>query len=145
MLFVEVHGLRRISDMKLEQDSGIESVKIRRGKVDSLSLYEVTESELQDLESGGPASLFLNFAIFLLSLAVSFFIALLSTDIQSTKTFIVFVLIALVGFIGGAILLLIWNKSRQSTTQIVQKIKGRMPSDEPIDLDAQQMDSVDKK
>ena len=131
--------------MKPEHDSGLDSVKIRRGKVDSLSLYEVTESELQDLESGGPASLFLNFAIFLLSSAVSFFASLMSTDIKSMKIFTVFVLITIIGFVGGCILLLIWNKSRQSTIQIIQKIKGRMPSDELIDLDAQQKDSVDKK
>ncbi len=128
-----------------QQDSGLDSVKVRRGKVDSLSLYEVTESELQDLERGGPASLFLNFAIFLLSTAISFLVALLSTDIKSTKIFIVFVLVTLVGFVGGGILLLIWNRSRQSTKEIIQRIKDRMPKEYPTDLDAQQKDSVDKK
>jgi len=128
-----------------QQDSGFDSVKVRRGKVDSLSLYEVTESELQDLERGGPASLFLNFAIFLLSTAISFLVALLSTDIKSTKIFIVFVLVTLVGFVGGGILLLIWNRSRQSTKEIIQRIKDRMPKEYPTDLDAQQKDSVDKK
>jgi hypothetical protein len=128
-----------------QQDSGLDSVKVRRGKVDSLSLYEVTESELQDLERGGPASLFLNFAIFLLSTAVSFLVALLSTDIKSTKIFIVFVLVTLVGFLAGGILLLIWNRSRQSTREIIQKIKDRMPKEYPTDLDAQQKDSVNKK
>jgi pilus assembly protein TadC len=128
-----------------QQDSGLDSVKVRRGKVDSLSLYEVTESELQDLERGGPASLFLNFAIFLLSTAVSFLVALLSTDIKLTNIFIVFVLVTLVGFVGGGILLLIWNRSRQSTKEIIQRIKDRMPKEYPADLDAQQKDSVDKK
>ena len=131
--------------MNTQQDSGIESVAVRRAKVDSLSLYEVTESELQDLERGGPAHLFLNLAIFLLSTAISFLIAVLSTEIKSTRTFCVFVIVTVLGFIGGGVLLLIWNRSRQATAEIIKRIKGRMPGEDPVDMDAQQEDAVDKK
>lgn len=132
-------------DIQPQTDSGPEQVRVRRGKVDSLSLYEVTEAELQDLERGGPASLYFNFSIFLLSTAVSFIVALLTTKIESTKTFCVFVLVALVGFVGGGILLLIWNKSRQVTGEIITRIKDRMPKENPKDLDAQEKYAVDKK
>lgn len=128
-----------------QQDSGFDSVVVRRGKFDSLSLYEVTESELEELERGGPASLLLNFAIFLLSTAISFFVALMSTNIQSTKTFCVFVIITVIGLISGIILLLIWNKFLQSTRTIVSRIKDRMPSSNPVDKDAQHEDAVDKE
>ena len=131
--------------MNTQNDSGLDSVTVRRAKVDSLSLYEVTEPELQDLERGGPATLYLNFAIFLLSTAISFLIAVLSTEIQSTRTFCVFVIVTVAGFIGGGILIMIWNRSRQTTREIIKRIKARMPGDNTVDLDAQQEDAVDKK
>jgi len=127
------------------QASATESVKVRRGKVDSLTVYEVTESELKDLERESPANLFLNFAIFLLSTAVSFLVALFSTEIKSTRTFCVFVIIAVVGVIGGGILLLIWNRSRETTSVIIQRIKSRVPKEDATDLDAQQEDAVEKE
>ena len=127
------------------EQSTTESVTVRRGKVDSLTVYEVTESELQDLERGGPANLFLNFAIFLLSSAVSFLVALFSTEIKSTRTFCVFVIIAVIGLVSGVILLLIWKKSRETTSVIIQRIKDRVPKEDATDLDAQQEDAVDKE
>ena len=51
--------------MNPKKEDNIDDVKIKRGKVDSLSLYEVTDSELQVLEEGGQDNLFLNFAVFL--------------------------------------------------------------------------------
>ena len=44
-------------------------VKVRRGKVESVDLYEIKDSELDVLEQGTPATLQLNFAIFLFSTA----------------------------------------------------------------------------
>ena len=128
-----------------QQDSGLDSVSVRRGKFDSLSLYEVTESELQDLERGGPASLLLNFAIFLLSVAISFSVSLFSTKIDSLKTFCVFVIVTVLGYISGVILMLVWNQSRLSTKSIVTRIKDRMPKDNPVDNDSSLAEAVDKE
>lgn len=127
------------------QEDNVESVKVRRGKFDSLSLYEVTESELQELECGGQDDVMLNVGIFLLSTAISFLISLLTTKIESLKTYCVFVLIAIVGFVGSVILLILWNRTRKSRAAIVKRIKDRMPSDTPTDRNAQQTDAVDKK
>lgn len=126
-------------------EDNVDNVRIKRGKVDSLSLYEVTEGELQELETGGPDSPFLNFAIFLISTAVSFLISLLTTDIKSNRTFCVFVIVAVIGMVGGIILLMLWNRARKSKASIIMKIKDRMPKDNPTDLDAQQQDAVNKK
>ena len=57
-----------------------ETIPVRRGRVDSIDLYEVTEDELQELERGGEASNYLNFALALSSIAVSFSIALGTTN-----------------------------------------------------------------
>ncbi|HMO03842.1 MAG TPA: hypothetical protein PKC67_02860 [Kiritimatiellia bacterium] len=127
------------------QSSATESVTVRRGRVDSLTVYDVTESELQDLERGTPGNLYLNFAIFLLSIAVSFFVALFSTEIKSTRTFCVFVIVAVIGGVGGLVLLAIWKKSKETTSIIIDRIKKRVPKEDTKDLDAQQEDAVDKE
>ena len=60
---------------------------IRRARIDRLNIYEISETELQMLERGSPESLFLNFAIFLLSSASSLLVALLTTKIVAVHGF----------------------------------------------------------
>lgn len=113
---------------------------IRRAKLDRLDIYEISESELETLERGAPDSLFLNFAIFLLSSAISFLTALLTTNIESPRAFAVFVILTVVGLVGGAMLLALWCWFRQSKIKIFAQIRGRMPPegvapDTPIILD----------
>ena len=71
---------------------------IHRARIDVLRIYEISESELEFLERGSPQSIYLNFAIFLLSIALSFFIALVTTEIPSDRLFNVFVIVAALGF-----------------------------------------------
>lgn len=52
---------------------------VRRARIERLDIYEISETELQILERGSPDSILLNFAIFLVSIAVSFLVALLTT------------------------------------------------------------------
>ena len=68
-----------------DTSTGQNEPTILRGKVDSLSLYEITDFELDVLEKGSPNSIYLNFSIFLLSVGFSFLAALFSTDIQSER------------------------------------------------------------
>lgn len=120
-------------------------VPVKRGRVDSLTVYEVTDHELDSLARGGPASLLLNFGLFLLSAGISFLIALITTDIASTRTFCVFVVVTLVSFIGAITLLLLWNANRASLSDMVRKIRERMPSEGAVDKDAPQEEAVDKE
>ena len=53
-----------------------EKIIVRRGRVDSVDLYEVKKNELELLEKGAPESLQLNFSIFLFSIAFSAIITL---------------------------------------------------------------------
>jgi len=105
---------------------GEKQPKIRRGRVDSILLYEITDQELDLLATGLPSSIFLNFAIFLLSVAMSFLIALLTATILSLRIYNVFVILVVVGFISGFILLCLWYRNRIPTARIVKKIKKRI-------------------
>lgn len=130
--------------MSIREDN-VDEVRIKRGKVDSLSLYEVTEAELQELETGGQDNLLLNFAVFLISTATSFFISLLTTEIKSVKTFCVFVIVTIVGFVVGTLLMILWIRTRKSKASIINRIKDRMPKENPTDMNARQSDAVAKE
>ena len=60
---------------------------IHRVRLDKLTIIDIREDELEALERGSPESLFLNLGIAAISIAVSFSIALATTDVQSIKTF----------------------------------------------------------
>jgi len=116
--------------MSQGETTGDKAFRIKRGRVDSLSLYEITDYELSVLEHGTPASLFLNFAIFFLSAAISFLTALVTTKIESQAVLTIFVVITVVGFSAGAVLMALWIRSWQSTSSLIKQIKNRIPADE---------------
>lgn len=99
--------------------------KIVRGRVDSLSLYEVTDYELQILEQGSVGATYLNFAIFAISIASSFLVSLLTATIDSTKVFVVFINIVIIGYSFGVLLLVLWMKTRKSQSKVIERIKER--------------------
>ena len=93
-----------------------------------MTIYEVAEDELETLAHGSPDSVYLNFAIFLLSIATSFLISLLTTEV-SNRTFTVFVILVVIGYILGAFFSILWYKNRKSISALVQKIKERLPAE----------------
>lgn len=112
--------------MAQQEYSGEKPVTIMRGRVDSLTLYEVTDYEVDLLEKGSPNSIYLNFSIFLISLGTSFLVALLTTDIQSVKLFTIFVVITVLGLVVGIFLLILWYRTRTSMSAVVRRIRGRV-------------------
>ena len=99
---------------------------VKRAKLNSLNLYEITEDELENLSRGGPDPIFLNFAIFCLSIAISLSVTIFTTQITSDRTFMIFTVITILGFLCGFVLLTIWWKSRISVGDLITKIKDRM-------------------
>ena len=99
---------------------------IKRGKVDSLTLYEVTENELELLENGSPSSLYLNFSIFLLSTSITTLSSLFTCDFKNEMCKTTFIVVTVVGIILGIFLLLLWNRTRTSIKENIKKIKGRV-------------------
>jgi len=116
--------------MEQTESIGEKSPRIRRGRVDSLSLYEITDNELDTLEKGSPSSLYLNFAICLLSTATSFLIALLTSTITKQIFQVFVIVIVVVGYVLGILLLLLWLRSRKSVAGVVKRIKERIPEEE---------------
>ncbi len=104
-------------------------VRVRRGRVDSVDLYEIKDSELDLLEKGSPGDLQLNFAIFLLSLAFSAICALATAQFSDRRVETVFLLVCVVGILLGGFLLISWYRTRVSLRSICAAIRRRMPPD----------------
>lgn len=98
---------------------------IHRIPLDKLTIFEVTEAELEALERGSPESVYLNLAVGVSSIAVSFSIALATTDIQSLKTFCFFVIVTVVGYLSALTFGLLWWQSRRSLRTVAQEIRRR--------------------
>jgi len=103
------------------------SIRIRRGRVDSVCLYEVKENELEILEKGEPTSLQLNFSISLLSIAFTSMSALCTATFDSPLIQIIFLLVAIIGILFGVYFLLLWWKGRKPIKMVIQTIKNRIP------------------
>ncbi|WP_044398843.1 hypothetical protein [Lacinutrix sp. Hel_I_90] len=106
---------------------GDKPLRVRRGRVDSVDLFEVKEHELEILENGDTNSIYLNFAIFLLSSAVSCVLAISTANFVSELIQYCFLFVTIIGFIGGLFLLILWWRGRKSIKKIVSIIKNRIP------------------
>lgn len=100
---------------------------IRRAKFDTLTIYEISEEELLIIEKGSPDSIYLTISIALISFAMAIFCSLLVTDIKSSIVMTLYIVIVVVGFVVGGIMLLLWNKSKDSVSVCVANIRRRLP------------------
>lgn len=99
---------------------------IRRGRVDSVNLYEVKEHELEILEKGQVGTLQLNLAIFLFSIAFTCIAALATADFRWKVAETIFIFIIVVGILLGLYLILIWRRTKQSISKVVSTIRNRL-------------------
>jgi hypothetical protein len=103
------------------------SPAIRRGRLDSLTIYDVTEAELELLERGSPDSIYFNVALALLSASISFTITIFTTTIASDRVYIFFITFMIIGYIASIVLLLLWWRSRKSASSVINNIRRRLP------------------
>lgn len=108
-----------------QSGSGDVMLPVRRGRVDSLSLYEVTESELNALERGDGNNIELNFAIGLLSITVTLIISMCTTT-MSSMTKVCFISATLITGIIGLLLLIKWWVNRHEISDLVKNIRSRL-------------------
>ena len=101
--------------------------EIRRAPLGALIIYEISESELEILERGSPSSIFLNFAIFLLSVAISFTLTLTTTTMKSEMLYVTFLVVSINCFIVGILFVILWWRNYQSMSKLVDVIRRRLP------------------
>jgi hypothetical protein len=99
-----------------------------------VSLYEITDYELEVLEQGSPSSAYLNFAIFFGSVGLSFLATLLTVDVSSLYVFTVFIVLTVAGFAGALVLFELWRRTRSKTVELCKKIRARIATAPVVDM-----------
>lgn len=104
------------------------SIRVRRGCVDSVDLYEIKDSELDLLEKGSPSGLFLNFSIFLFSIAFSAIASICTAEsFKDPLAEKIFIQISFTGIVVGLLLLVLWYRGRGSVAKTISEIRERIP------------------
>ena len=109
-----------------------ENLPVKRARVSSVVLYDVKEEELQILEKGSEATIHLIFSIFFLSSALNSLGVLLSVNLLPGVTKGVFILILILGVVIGLYLLLLWQASKKSITNVANTIRSRLELDPSV-------------
>lgn len=99
--------------------------KITLGRLPEVKVYQISSEELRDLEKGSQPVM-LTLAIFSLSTGLSFLVALLTTKIEDSRTFLVFVVVTCVGFAAGLILCALSWSSRNLLKLTISQIRDRI-------------------
>lgn len=100
---------------------------MERHPYSGLVLYEISGDDLDQLENEGLAvGEDFSFALFGISVAVSFTITLLSTKIESDRLYQSFFVVTLLGYLAGAFFGIRWINARRKHAGIVKKIKARV-------------------
>jgi hypothetical protein len=107
-------------------NEGDKPVLIRRGRVEYVDLYEVKDTELELFEKGSPADLQLNFAVFLLSIAFSAIVALVTATFAYPTVHTTFVVVAVVGVLMGIYLMIAWWRNRTPIRRLCKVIRQRI-------------------
>jgi len=98
------------------------------GKVGAQNIYEVTEDELIALEKNSEDSLYLNFALVLLTSALSTLVSYLfidSSDLSIPTLCFLYCIIG-IGFFGGSFLMILWNNKRAYKTKVLRRVRERI-------------------
>jgi hypothetical protein len=104
-----------------------EAIVVERHRYDALVIYEVSSDELIQLERETLSiSEDFSFAAISLTAAISFIIAIFTTDIKENRTFDVFVIVTVLGFLAAAYFGIRWWRGRRSFQGVVTRIKERV-------------------
>lgn len=126
----EIRDGKSIPSKKEETDSLTgETLPIHRGRVDSVKIYEVLDTEIDVLENGPIAAIWLNFAIGSISIFASFLVSLLTSDYSNKQTtLIVFICVTIIFGVFGLLSFIMWFRNRKDYSRIIQRIKSRIRS-----------------
>lgn len=105
-----------------------ENIRVRRGKVDAVVLYEVREDELESLERGGISTIQISLSSSLITLAVAFTIALLTSDFKPELGIVkyLFGIAAFSGFVLGVYFGVVAYLTKSSVKKIGETIRERL-------------------
>jgi hypothetical protein len=116
-----------VSTKKNDEPNDNKELTVHYGKVDSISIYEVTEYELTILEMGSPYSIYLNIFTFLCAVFLSFLTTLLTVTFpENSIVQNIFLFISIVSGALSIITFVLWKKGNKQLSNIIMRIKQRL-------------------
>ena len=116
-----------------------ESLPVRRGRVDSVDVFEVKEGELEKIESGlKDTPLDLSYASILLSSGLTCIGSLATSDFKSEMAKFLYISIAFFGPVFSMYFFFRWRNKRSSSASVIDTIKKRI---EPRNGDSKERSS----
>ena len=107
--------------------SDIETLPVRRGRVESIDVYEVKEGELERIESEiKDTPLHLSYSTTLLSFALTCIGTLVTADFKWEIARLICVVIAVVGIVLGTYFLFRWKKTKKAGIDVIDTIRNRI-------------------
>lgn len=103
-----------------------EKIEVERFRLYSVMIYDVTETELNLLEKGTDSSVWLNFFIGTLSVAISFIISLLTVSWENNDLLkIIFVCVSIIMGFAALLCFVFWLKGRGERNATIKIIRSR--------------------
>ncbi len=107
------------------QNQSENPIQIERARIGSISVYDVTEDELEIIEQGPIGSVYLNICVASFSIGLTFILTLTTATFSDLRWFTVCVVIAVLTIMSGIITLIIWLQNRKNYGKVFKRIKGR--------------------
>jgi hypothetical protein len=117
---------RAVLFLRTKMESG--NIPVRRHGLSHVETYDVTADELERIErEGSDVGFDFQISQFCLTVAISFFVGLILSPPPDSnpKTFIVFVVLVVVGVLVGFIFGIKWYKNRGAFSRTISRIKER--------------------
>lgn len=99
--------------------------KVERHHIETVNIYEVSDGELRELETGNDADTFLNMAVACLSFALACFLSIISSQFKSDMWKLFICCITVIFGLTGLIMSVLWLKKRKSKKSIIAMIRDR--------------------
>lgn len=110
-----------------EASDACEKVDIRRGSLKSITVFDVTEEELNRIESGAENNIYNSLFLVFLGVSISMFISWLTVELSSDVVKqCIFYCFWILSSIVTILMLILWLNCRQSVQPIIKQIKGRV-------------------
>ena len=103
--------------------------KVSRHHIEIVNIYEVSESELKELEVGNDADTFLNIGMSCVSFALACLLSALTSSFENDFWKIFTCCLIVIFGLAGLILLILWRNKRKSKSNVIETIRNRVAKD----------------
>jgi len=123
-----INGTTELTEKKPRDDNeSAQTVKVNRGKICDVTIYEIREDELDSLEQTQLTSVLFNIMLVLLSSGVSLLVTLLTVNIsKENPVYYTILFLTISTLISGAVLGVVCYFMRNRKSYIISIIRDRM-------------------